>query len=48
MGVVNAPMLQRAFGTVRLSLGDWLLCTLTTSSVLWLRELGKVVAHARR
>lgn len=41
--VIYAPFLQAAFSTVELSLQDWLLCTATASSVLWLRELSKVV-----
>ena len=39
--VVYLPFLQQAFSTVSLSLGDWLRCT--ASSVLWLRELSKVI-----
>jgi Ca2+-transporting ATPase len=46
--VVHAPLLQRAFGTVPLSASDWLVCTATASSVLWLRELGKLVARTAR
>ena len=44
--VVYAPFLQPAFGTVGLSLGDWLLCAAVASSVLWLREAGKLVVRA--
>jgi Ca2+-transporting ATPase len=40
--VVHAPFLQRAFGTVALSGGDWLFCTAIASSVLWLREASKL------
>ncbi len=40
--VIYTPFLQQAFSTVRLSAGDWLLCTAVASSVLWLRELSKV------
>jgi Ca2+-transporting ATPase len=46
--VVYAPFLQRAFGTVGLSIGDWLFCTGVASSVLWIREISKVVARLRR
>jgi Ca2+-transporting ATPase len=46
--VVYTPWLQRAFGTVGLSLGDWLLCATVASSVLWLRELGKIVTRSMR
>jgi hypothetical protein len=35
---IGSPI-HRAFSTVRLSLGDWLLCSVVASSVLWLREL---------
>ena len=45
--VLYVPPLQRAFGTVPLSLGDWGLCVAVASSVLWLRELGKVVTRVR-
>ncbi len=44
--VIYVPVLQQAFSTVSLSLRDWLLCLLVASSVLWLRELGKLVAPA--
>jgi P-type Ca2+ transporter type 2C len=40
--VVYAPFLQPAFGTVALSLGDWLVCIAISSSVLWLREVSKL------
>jgi Ca2+-transporting ATPase len=46
--VVYLPFLQTAFGTVPLSAGDWLFCTAVASSVLWLRELNKLVTRARR
>jgi Ca2+-transporting ATPase len=41
--VLYLPALQRAFGTVPLTGGDWLRCVAVASSVLWLREVGKVV-----
>ena len=44
--VVYAPFLQPAFGTMGLSLGDWLLCAAVASSVLWLREASKLSARA--
>ena len=44
--VIYIPFLQQAFSTVSLSLGDWLRCTAVASSVLWLRELSKVVTRA--
>ncbi|MCS6773325.1 MAG: cation-translocating P-type ATPase [Thermoflexales bacterium] len=46
--VIYAPPLQRAFGTVALSLGDWLTCTVAASSVLWARELYKLIRARRR
>lgn len=41
--VIYVPSLQSAFSTVPLSLGDWMICGATASSVLWLRELSKAV-----
>ncbi|MHB8900930.1 MAG: cation-translocating P-type ATPase [Thermoguttaceae bacterium] len=46
VAVVHVPLLQSAFSTTSLGPGDWLLCAATSSSVLWLRELGKAVARA--
>jgi Ca2+-transporting ATPase len=46
--VVYAPFLQRAFGTVSLSGSDWLFCVATASSVLWLREISKVLGRTKR
>ena len=46
--VVYVPVLQQAFGTVGLSAGDWLRCIAIASSVLWLREIGKLFARLRR
>src|SRR5690554_6712468 len=43
VAVVYVPILQRAFGTVSLSGGDWIICTAVASSVLWLREIVKAV-----
>jgi Ca2+-transporting ATPase len=42
VAVVYTPLLQQAFGTVALSGGDWLRCVVVASSVLWLREAGKL------
>jgi P-type Ca2+ transporter type 2C len=47
VAVIYIPFLQQAFSTVSLSLGDWLRCAAVASSVLWLRELSKVVTRAR-
>lgn len=41
--VVYVPFLQTAFWTVALGAGDWLLCAAVASSVLWLRELSKLL-----
>jgi Ca2+-transporting ATPase len=45
VAVVYVPFLQEAFSTVSLSWADWLRCTATASSVLWLRELSKIVSR---
>jgi Ca2+-transporting ATPase len=47
MAVVYVPVLQQAFSTVSLTLVDWLKCAGAASSVLWLRELSKVVLRMR-
>jgi len=46
IAVVHVPFLQQAFSTVSLSAGDWLRCAAVASSVLWLREVGKIAARA--
>jgi Ca2+-transporting ATPase len=49
--VVYVPFLQEAFSTTALSAGDWLVCMLVGSMVLWLSELKKLLlprATARR
>jgi Ca2+-transporting ATPase len=43
--VVQAPFMQRAFGTTALSASDWAFCVLVASSVLWLRELSKLATR---
>ena len=48
VAVVHVPVLQQAFGTLGLSAGDWLRCTVIASSVLWLREIGKLFARLHR
>lgn len=45
--VIYMPFLQQAFSTVSLSAGDWLFCVAVGSSVLWLRELSKVITRMR-
>ena len=46
--VVYTPFLQQAFSTVSVTFNDWLLCVAVASSVLWLRELSKVVFRFTR
>ena len=46
VAVIYVPFLQNAFSTMSLSAGDWLRCAAVASSVLWLRELSKVVTRA--
>jgi Ca2+-transporting ATPase len=41
--VIYVPFLQRAFGTTALSATDWLFSAGVASSVLWLREISKIV-----
>jgi P-type Ca2+ transporter type 2C len=43
VAVIYLPFLQQAFSTTSLGLGDWLFCAAVGSSVLWLRELSKMV-----
>ena len=47
VAVIYVPFLQQAFSTMGLSFSDWMLCTTVASSVLWLRELTKIVTRAR-
>ena len=44
--VIYTPVLQQAFSTRSLSAGDWLFCAAVASSVLWLRELNKIIVRA--
>jgi Ca2+-transporting ATPase len=46
IAVVYVPFLQKAFSTTALGPGDWLMCTVVASSVLWSRELGKLAVRA--
>jgi len=48
VAVVYLPFLQKAFSTVSLELADWLACFAVASSVLWLRELSKLISRWRR
>jgi Ca2+-transporting ATPase len=42
VAVVELPFLNRAFGTVPLDLGQWLLCVAMSSLVMWFSELRKL------
>ena len=43
IAVVNLPFLNLAFGTVPLTLPQWLVCAAMGSSVLWFSELRKLI-----
>jgi len=43
--VLYVPPLQRAFGTVPLGASDWARCVGVASTVLWLREVNKIVTR---
>jgi Ca2+-transporting ATPase len=45
--VIYTPLLQQAFSTASLGFSDWIRCVVVASSVLWLRELNKVMTRAR-
>jgi P-type Ca2+ transporter type 2C len=47
VAVVHLPFLQDAFGTSALGWRDWLLCAAVGSSVLWVRELSKLLLRGR-
>jgi len=47
VAVIYVPFLQNAFSTVTLTGADWLRCAAVASSVLWLRELSKVITRAK-
>jgi Ca2+-transporting ATPase len=42
---IYVSVLQHAFSTVGLSAADWLLCAAVASSVLWIRELQKLLVR---
>jgi P-type Ca2+ transporter type 2C len=46
--VVYAPSFQRAFGTTRMSGGDWAFCLAVASTVLWLSEGSKLLVRVLR
>ena len=41
--VLYIPILKEAFSTTSLSVGDWLVCAAVASTVLWVRELSKMM-----
>ena len=47
VAVVELPFLQRAFGTASLDLGQWAVCVVMASAVLWFDEARKVVLRWR-
>ena len=47
VAVIYIPFLQQAFSTVSLSFSDWLRCAAVASSVLWMRELSKIITRAK-
>jgi magnesium-transporting ATPase (P-type) len=47
VAVVHLPMLNLAFGTVPLTLEQWVLCTAMASTVLWTSELRKLALRTR-
>jgi Ca2+-transporting ATPase len=46
LAVIYVPFLQQAFSTVSLTVIDWGRCAVAGSSVLWLRELSKIVLRS--
>jgi hypothetical protein len=46
VAVVNLAFLNLAFGTVPLEFGQWMLCAVMASVVLWFSELRKLVNRA--
>jgi Ca2+-transporting ATPase len=44
--VIYVPFLQAAFSTTALRVTDWLRCLAVASSVLWLRELTKMIRRS--
>lgn len=48
LAVVHLPFLNAAFGTAPLTAGQWLVCALMASSVLWISELRKLIHRCMR
>jgi P-type Ca2+ transporter type 2C len=47
IAVVYIPFFQPAFSTLDLTLRDWLYCLIVASSVLWVREVAKLLRRLR-
>jgi Ca2+-transporting ATPase len=45
VAVVYVPFLQKAFSTIALGAGDWLVCAVVASSVVWVSELSKILTR---
>ena len=48
LAVLYLPALQRAFNTVPLTAGDWIIAVVVASSALWMRELDKLIKKLLR
>ena len=46
--VLYVPPLQHAFNTVPLTIADWIRCAVAASTVLWAREISKLVTRRLR
>ena len=47
LAVVNAPLLNTAFGTAPMTLDQWIVCVTMSSAVLWFAEARKFVLRCR-
>ena len=47
LAVLDLPALRVAFGTTALSVADWMRCVAVASTVLWAREITKLLARRR-
>ena len=48
VAAVSLPLLQGVFDTTALNVGQWLICAVVASTVLWAEELRKLVVRLRR
>src|SRR5690606_31366492 len=48
VAVVNVPLLNTAFGTVKMTLDQWIVCVAMGSAVLWFAELRKLMLRLLR